>query len=64
MSNDTNPTHVANRRFTAAGKQYEPGDRVDASGWKWTRQLESQRYISPCAQPAPAPAPAKKSTAA
>ena len=29
------------------GKQYLPGTRVDTAGWRWVKQLISQRKLRP-----------------
>lgn len=40
-------THIVIKRFDADERHLKPGDKVDASGWRNTRQLISTRYLAP-----------------
>ena len=40
-------THIVIKRFDADERHLKPGDKVDASGWRNTRQLISTRYLTP-----------------
>lgn len=46
------------KKMVSLGKVLQPGDIVDASGWRHTKALISNRYIE-LASDAPAPKPAK-----
>jgi hypothetical protein len=49
------------KRMTSLGNELNPGDIVDASGWRHTKALVSNRYIEILSNEAPAkPAPAPK----
>lgn len=48
------------KRMTSLGKELNPGDIVDASGWRHTKSLASNRYIEILSNEVPvksAPAP-------
>lgn len=40
-------THVVTKPLPQGGTVLQIGTEVDASDWKYTRQLEEQRYIKP-----------------
>jgi len=40
-------THIVLKPFQAAGKSLKPGESVDASNWRNTRQLVNCRYLIP-----------------
>jgi hypothetical protein len=40
-------THIVTKRLPNGEGFLEPGTKVDASKWRNTRLLESQRYIKP-----------------
>ena len=40
-------THEILKAFAGGGKRHSPGDRVDASSWRNTRQLVNSRYMIP-----------------
>ena len=49
------------KRMTSLGKELNPGDIVDATGWRHIKALASNRYIEILSNEAPAkPAPAPK----
>jgi hypothetical protein len=43
-----NETHVVTRRFEGpSGREFQPGERVDASGWPHAIKLVEQRRLRP-----------------
>jgi hypothetical protein len=45
----TTPTHLVLRPIPTAGRTYQPGDLVDARGWRTGERLVEQRRLRPLA---------------